>query len=233
MNLQTASNQIQSYIQAFNDSFMYRENEIMILVVSLIIGKNACFIGSHGEAKSALIEQFAKGIDKKFFGCQFNRFSTPDEILGHFSLKEMTASQTAERKGINNNPNDDQITALQKLCENILQPVRDHYATPVTVSSGFRSPDLCVAIGSSTNSQHAKGQAADFEIFGTPNAELAKWIAENLDFDQLILEYHNPEEPNSGWIHCSYKSPTDNRKQTLRAFRNDQGKTQYVEYNPS
>ena len=85
----------------------------------------------------------------------------------------MTTSQTAERKGINNNPNDDQITGLQKLCENILQPVRDHYATPVTISSGFRSEELCVAIGSSTNSQHAKGQAADFEIFGTPNAELA------------------------------------------------------------
>ena len=155
------------------------------------------------------------------------------KLSKNFSLKEMTASQTAERKGINNNPNDDQITGLQKLCENILQPVRDHYATPVTISSGFRSEELCVAIGSSTNSQHAKGQAADFEIFGIPNAELAKWIIENLDFDQLILEYHKPEEPNSGWIHCSYKSPTDNRKQTLRAFRNDQGKTQYVEYNPN
>ena len=103
----------------------------------------------------------------------------------------MTTSQTAERKGINNNPNDDQITGLQKLCENILQPVRDHYATPVTISSGFRSEELCVSIGSSTNSQHAKGQAADFEIFGTPNAELAKWIIENLDFDQLILETTN------------------------------------------
>ena len=155
------------------------------------------------------------------------------KLSKNFSLKEMTASQTAERTGINNNPNDDQITSLQKLCENILQPVRDHYATPVTVSSGFRSEELCVAIGSSVNSQHAKGQAADFEIFGTPNAELAKWIAENLDFDQLILEYHKPEEPNSGWIHCSYKSPTDNRKQTLRAFRNESGKTQYEEYKPN
>ena len=155
------------------------------------------------------------------------------KLSKNFSLKEMTASQTAERKGINNNPNDDQITALQKLCENILQPVRDHYATPVTVSSGFRSEDLCEAIGSSKNSQHAKGQAADFEIFGVPNAELAKWIAENLDFDQLILEYHNPEEPNSGWIHCSYKNDEDNRKQVLRAYRNDDGKTVYEPYDPS
>ena len=98
MNLKIASNQIKSYIKAFHDSFMYRENEIMILVVSLIIGKNACFIGSHGEAKSALIEQFAKGIDKKFFGCQFNRFSTPDEILGHFSLAEMKNNDQYVRK---------------------------------------------------------------------------------------------------------------------------------------
>ena len=70
----------------------------------------------------------------------------------------------------------------------------------------------------------------DFEIFGVPNAELAKWIIENLDYDQLILEFHKTDEPNSGWIHCSYKSPSDNRKSTLRAFRNDQGKTQYEEY---
>ena len=155
------------------------------------------------------------------------------KLSKNFSLKELTTSQTAERKGINNNPNEDQINGLQRLCENILQPVRDEYATPVTVSSGFRSPELCVAIGSSTNSQHAKGQAADFEIFGVSNQELAHYIDKNLDYDQLILEYWKPEEPNSGWIHCSYKSPTDNRKQTLRAFRNDQGKTQYVEYKPS
>ena len=155
------------------------------------------------------------------------------KLSKNFSLKELTTSQTAERKGINNNPNDDQITALQKLSENILQPVRDHYASPVTVSSGFRSEELCVAIGSSVNSQHAKGQAADFEIFGVPNAELAKWIMENLDYDQLILEYHKPDEPNSGWIHCSYKNDEDNRKQVLRAYRNDDGKTVYEPYDPS
>ena len=155
------------------------------------------------------------------------------KLSKNFSLKEMTASQTAERKGINNNPNDDQITALQKLCENILQPVRDHYATPVTVSSGFRSEELCEAIGSSKTSQHAKGQAADFEIFGIANADLAKYIIENLDFDQLILEFHNPEEPNSGWIHCSYKNKEENRKQVLRAYRNDDGKTVYEPYDPS
>ena len=154
------------------------------------------------------------------------------KLSSNFSLKELTASQTAERNGINNNPNEDQIDKLKLLCENVLQKVRDHYSKVVTVSSGYRSPELCVAIGSSQNSQHAKGEAADFEIFGLSNAELCKWIADNLEFDQMILEYHKLDEPNSGWIHCSYKSE-DNRKQILRAYRNGTGKTCYEEYKPS
>ena len=154
------------------------------------------------------------------------------QLSNNFSLKEMTASQTADRHGISNNPSEDHMDNLKRLCDNVLQKIRDHYGKVVSVSSGYRSPELCVKIGSSMKSQHAKGQAADFEIFGIANAELAKWITENIDFDQLILEFHNPEEPNSGWIHCSYKSPTDNRKSTLRAFRDDNGKTQYVEYKP-
>jgi hypothetical protein len=87
-----------------------------------------------------------------------------------------------------------------------------------------------VAIGSSINSQHAKGQAADFEIFGVSNQELAHYIDKNLDYDQLILEYWKPEEPSSGWIHCSFKNKEDNRKQFLRAYRDHNGKTKYEEY---
>ena len=154
------------------------------------------------------------------------------KLSSNFSLKELTASQTAERKGINNNPNEDQIDKLKMLCENVLQKVRDHYSKVVTVSSGYRSPELCLAIGSSEKSQHAKGEAADFEIFGLSNAELCKWITDNLEFDQMILEYHKLDEPNSGWIHCSYKSE-DNRKQILRAYRSGTGKTCYEEYKPS
>ena len=154
------------------------------------------------------------------------------KLSNNFSLKELTASQTAERKGINNNPNEDQMNSLKVLCESVLQKVRDHYGKPVTISSGYRSPELCVAIGSSVNSQHAKGEAADFEIFGVPNNELAKWISENTEFDQLILEYYKDGEPNSGWIHCSYKSE-DNRKQILRAYRDENGKTKYAVYDPN
>jgi len=155
------------------------------------------------------------------------------QLSKNFSLKELTASQTADRHGISNNPSEDHMDNLKKLCDNVLQKVRDHYGKVVSVSSGYRSPELCLKIGSSAKSQHAKGQAADFEIFGVPNAELAKYIIDSLDFDQLILEYHNPEEPNSGWIHCSYKNAEDNRKQVLRAYRNDDGKTVYEPYDPS
>ena len=123
------------------------------------------------------------------------------KLSNNFSLKELTASQTAERKGISNNPSEDHMNNLKELCDNVLQKIRDHYNKVVSVSSGYRSPELCVSIGSSVNSQHAKGQAADFEIFGLSNADLCKWISENLEFDQLILEYHNIGEPNSGWIH--------------------------------
>ena len=154
------------------------------------------------------------------------------KLSNNFSLKELTASQTAARLGLNNNPSEDHMNNLKALCENVLQKVRDHYGKVVTVSSGYRSPELCLKIGSSVNSQHAKGEAADFEIFGVSNAELCKWIANNLEFDQLILEFHNLDEPNSGWIHCSYKADGDNRKQILRAFRDDSGKTKYENYNP-
>ena len=124
------------------------------------------------------------------------------ELTRNFTLSELTKSDTAIRKGINNNPNAEQIEKLKTLCEKILQPVRDHFGR-VKVTSGFRSPQLCQAIGSSINSQHSRAEAADFECVGVDNAELADWIHRELDWDQLIVEYYVPGEPNSGWIHCS------------------------------
>ena len=131
------------------------------------------------------------------------------QLSKNFSLKELTASQTADRHGISNNPSEDHMDNLKKLCDNVLQKVRDHYGKVVSVSSGYRSPELCLKIGSSAKSQHAKGQAADFEIFGVPNGELAKYIIDHIDFDQLILEFHNPEEPNSGCLLYTSPSPRD------------------------
>ena len=146
------------------------------------------------------------------------------KLSRNFTLLELTKSDTAIRKGIDNNPNADQIEKLKTLCETILQPVRDHFGR-VKVTSGYRSPELCAAIGSSVNSQHAKAEAADFEVMGTDNAELADWINKNLDYDQLILEYYKVGEPNSGWIHCSI-CDKDPRKQFLHAYRFE-GKTKY------
>ena len=148
------------------------------------------------------------------------------KLTENFSLNELTKSQTAERKGIDNTPSAEHQENLKSLCEMILQPIRDHFGQVVSVSSGYRSPELCVAIGSSTQSQHAKGQASDFEIFGVSNKELADYIDQNLDYDQLILEYWKGEdEPNSGWVHCSYTNGS-NRKQYMRAYK-ENGSTKY------
>jgi hypothetical protein len=136
----------------------------------------------------------------------------------NFTLDELTKSQEAIRLGIENEPNDEQVGNLILLCKNILQPIRNHFKIPVSVSSGFRSAALCEAIGSSAKSQHTKGQAADFEIFGVHNKEVSDWIVKNLDYDQCILEFWNPNDPNSGWVHCSYND-NGNRKQYLRASK--------------
>ena len=128
----------------------------------------------------------------------------------NFSLLELTKSQTAERRGIENKPTAEHIENMVALCENILQPVRDQYGSFI-VSSGYRCPELCIAIGSSKDSQHAQGQAGDFEVAGVSNYKLASWIEENLEFDQLILECFTGG--NTGWIHCSYVP--DGRKETL------------------
>ena len=146
------------------------------------------------------------------------------QLSRNFSLLELTKSDTAIRKGIDNNPNADQIEKLKSLCENILQPVRDHFGR-VKITSGFRSVELCLAINSSANSQHARAEAADFEVVGVDNCELADWIHRELEWDQLILEFYTPGEPNSGWIHCSVTEGMD-RKQFLHAYRSE-GKTKY------
>lgn len=133
----------------------------------------------------------------------------------HFTLKELTASSTAKRLGIDNTPNAEQLAALGVLCNRILEPVRIHFDKPIVPSSGFRSVALCEAIGSKSTSQHSKGMACDFEIFGIDNLELAKWIANNLEFDQLIVEGYEFGDTNSGWIHCSYNNVGPQRKQIL------------------
>ena len=149
------------------------------------------------------------------------------QLSENFSLNELTKSQTATRKGIDNKPNDEIIFNLKALSTHILQKIRNHYERPVRVTSGYRSPELCVAIGSSAKSQHAKGEAADFEITGIDNFDLAIWISKYLEFDQLISEFYTDQHPDSGWVHCSYKAEGTNRKQCLTAYKDKSGKTRY------
>ena len=136
------------------------------------------------------------------------------QLSGHFSLSELTKSQTAERKGIDNKPTLEHIENLTELCTQILEPTRRNFGKPMIITSGYRSEELCVAIGSKTTSQHAKGQASDFEMIGLDNKSLAKYIKNNLVFDQLILEFYTPNDPSSGWVHCSYNKD-ENRKEAL------------------
>ena len=135
------------------------------------------------------------------------------KLSKHFSLEELCKSQTATRLGIDNLAKDENvITNLKIICENILEPIRENYGIPFSPNSAYRSPKLNNAVGSSHKSQHVKGQAVDIEIPSIDNYELAQWIRNNLDFDQLILEFYNGE-PSSGWVHVSFAE--ENRKQLL------------------
>ena len=150
------------------------------------------------------------------------------KLTANITLDELTKSQVAERKGINNNPNPTQIENLKALAINILQPVRSEFDRPLIIRSGFRCAQLNIEIGSSINSQHCadnNSAAADFEIPGVDNKELAQWIRDSLLWDQIILEFYKEGEPSSGWVHCSYSTDL-NRKQSLIAYREDD-KTKY------
>lgn len=146
-------------------------------------------------------------------------------LTPNFNVYELCKSETALRRGIDNRPPPHIIDSLRILCENVLQPIRDHFNAPVKVTSGYRSPDVNVAVGGSRNSDHTRGMAADIEIPGLPNYDLAVWIAENLQFTQLILEFYTPGVPDSGWVHVSY-NPRDLKCQSLSAIRMG-GKTVY------
>ena len=144
----------------------------------------------------------------------------------NFSLHELTKSETALRLDLDNTPGEAETAALRLLCEKVLQPVRDHYGKGVKVNSGYRSPESNAAVGGSKTSDHCKGQAADIEIPGVPNAELAQWIMDNLEYTQLILEFYTPGIPDSGWVHVSY-DPDNLKKQELTATK-VAGKTTYL-----
>ena len=147
------------------------------------------------------------------------------KLSANFWLDEFEKSQTATRHGIDNSVPSGLVNDIKDLCVNVLQPIRDEFG-PVTITSGYRSPDLNAKLGGSTRSQHCAGQAADLEVPGVDNRRVALWIQDNLKFDQLILEGYKPYVTNSGWIHVSYR-PFGLRNQVLTATFSG-GKARYT-----
>jgi len=148
-------------------------------------------------------------------------------ISKHVSYKEGVYSNTAIRRGIDNTPNDEQLNNMELVANEVFEPLRAWVDGPIKINSFFRSPDLNTAIGGSHKSQHCKGQAMDIDdVFNkATNAEMYHFIKENLDFDQIIWEFGNDDNPD--WVHVSYVSEDDNRRRCLKAYRED-GKTKYM-----
>jgi uncharacterized protein YcbK (DUF882 family) len=147
-------------------------------------------------------------------------------LTANFTLSEMVKSETALRHNMDNTPGEAEIASLRLLCEKILQPVREHYGKGVKVNSGFRHPEVNAKVGGSKTSDHCKGQAADIEIPGVANADLAAHIVDTYKFTQVILEFYTPGVPDSGWVHVSY-DPANLKNQVLTATKKD-GKTVYL-----
>lgn len=149
------------------------------------------------------------------------------KISKNVSYKEGVYSITADRLGLENKPNEEQLSNMKEIAEKVFQPLREWVNGPIKINSFYRSPELNKAIGGSTKSQHCKGQAIDIDdTFGhATNAEMYNWIKQNLDFDQMIWEFGTDKNPN--WVHVSYVSPEDNRNRCLKAYR-EGGKTKYM-----
>ena len=150
-----------------------------------------------------------------------------DKISNHISYKEAVHSNTAIRRDIDNIPNKEQLANMELLAKNVFEPLREWVRGPIKVNSFFRSPKLNTAIGGSSKSQHCHGQAIDIDdTFGhKTNAEMYHWIKENLDFDQMIWEFGDDNNPN--WVHVSYVSKEENRNRCLKAYKKN-GKTKYM-----
>lgn len=157
-------------------------------------------------------------------------------LTEHFTLEELTVSPTAKKLGLPNTPTPEHIANMKYCCEMILEPVRAHFGKAVQVNSSYRAPAVNRAVGGSKTSQHVNGQAIDFEIPGIDNKVVADWVADNLEFDQVILEFYSSGDKNSGWVHASIKKEGGNRRQRLVATKSKAGGTVYsavADFDPS
>lgn len=153
------------------------------------------------------------------------------KLSEHLDLSEVIRSESAKRNGISNMPIEPHIRNLKLLAENIFQPIRNNFRCPIHISSAYRSIELNRIVNGSLTSQHCTGEAIDIDMDGTPNGVTNKmvfdYIKDNLEFDQLIWEFGTNDNPD--WVHVSYESTGKQRKQVLKAIRNN-GKTQYKTY---
>lgn len=148
-------------------------------------------------------------------------------ISEHISWNEAIRSKTAEKHEIENIPNQQQIVNMKTIAKNIFEPLRLWANEPIRINSFFRSPELCKKIKSKPTSQHTKGQALDIDAMGQKtNGELFEYIKDNLEFDQLIWEHGDNENPD--WIHVSYVDKLNNRNRILKAVK--KGKKTTYEY---
>jgi hypothetical protein len=149
------------------------------------------------------------------------------KISEHLELAELTRSESAKRNGISNMPTPEHIENLKKLAEKVFEPIRNHFCKPIRISSGYRSKELNAKIGGADSSQHSTGEAIDIDMDGTDitNKEIFNYIKSNLLFDQLIFEFGTDKNPD--WVHVSYESSGKQRKQILKAVKQD-GKTHYI-----
>jgi hypothetical protein len=144
------------------------------------------------------------------------------DLTPNFKLWEFITSPTADRLGLDNIPSTQEIANLVQLCDQILQPARNVLG-PLRISSGYRSSALNKAVGGAKSSDHLTGFAADIIPISVGTRKFAEWVVKNCNFDQVILEFGTPNEPN--WIHIS--ADPGNRKQILRASKSSSGKTVY------
>lgn len=148
------------------------------------------------------------------------------KLSNDFWLNEFTKSIDATRKGLDNTPTPEALVCIKDLVNEVLQPLRIKLGLVISVNSGYRSPVVNKAVGGSKTSQHMLGQAADIEVQGLANYDLAKFIVDSgLVFDQLILEFPSKTDPAAGWVHVSYKRGA-NKKQVMTAVK-EGGKTVY------
>lgn len=148
-------------------------------------------------------------------------------ISEHISIKEALRSNTAKRLDIDNTPDEYTIETMKITAEHIFEPLRNKFNEPIYISSFYRSPELNKAIGGSVKSQHCKGEAIDIDdVYSkASNADFFNYIKDKLEFDQLIWEFGNDENPD--WVHVSYRLG-NNRMRILKAIK-ENGRTKYIE----